>query len=81
MAGDRLTVEVSDDGVGGARPTAGGTGLAGLGDRIAALDGELRISSPPGAGTTLHAVVPFDRDPTPRTSKPAAAGTPRARYR
>ena len=81
VAGDRLTVEVSDDGVGGARATAGGTGLAGLGDRIAALDGELRISSPPGEGTTLHAVVPLGRDQTPRTSKQAGAVTPRARHR
>jgi signal transduction histidine kinase len=50
-------VEVSDDGVGGAQATVDGTGLAGLGDRIAALDGELTITSPPGRGTTLHAEV------------------------
>jgi len=56
--GDRLGVEVADDGVGGAAPTAHGTGLAGLADRIAALDGELVISSPPGRGTTLRAAVP-----------------------
>jgi len=56
--GDRLDVEVADDGVGGAAPTAHGTGLAGLADRIAALDGELVISSPPGRGTTLRAAVP-----------------------
>jgi signal transduction histidine kinase len=54
---DRLTVEVSDDGIGGAQATVDGTGLAGLGDRIAALDGELTITSPPGRGTTLHAEV------------------------
>jgi PAS domain S-box-containing protein len=54
----RLTVEIADDGVGGAAPTPSGTGLAGLSDRIAALDGELRITSPPGGGTTLHAAVP-----------------------
>ena len=56
--GDRLDVEVADDGVGGAAPTAHGTGLAGLADRIAALDGVLVISSPPGRGTTLRAAVP-----------------------
>jgi PAS domain S-box-containing protein len=50
---DRLTV-----GVGGAKATADGTGLAGLGDRIAALDGELAIASPPGGGTTLCAAIP-----------------------
>jgi len=55
----RLTVEIADDGVGGAAPTASGTGLAGLADRIAALDGELPITSPSGGGTTLHATVPY----------------------
>jgi PAS domain S-box-containing protein len=65
-AEDRVTVEVSDDGIGGATPTAGGTGLAGLADRIAALDGELRIESPPGRGTTLHAEIPL--------AGPSAAG-------
>ena len=39
VAGDRLVVDVRDDGIGGAATCAGGTGLAGLGDRIAALDG------------------------------------------
>jgi PAS domain S-box-containing protein len=60
IEGSVLTVEIADDGVGGASPTARGTGLAGLGDRIAALDGELTIASPPGAGTTLHAEIPCD---------------------
>jgi signal transduction histidine kinase len=55
----RLTVDVADDGVGGATATATGTGLAGLADRVAALDGELTITSPPGKGTTLRAVVPL----------------------
>ena len=54
----RLTLEVGDDGNGGAAATAAGTGIAGLGDRVAALDGELEISSPPGRGTTLRAVIP-----------------------
>jgi PAS domain S-box-containing protein len=56
---DRLVVDVSDDGAGGATAAAGGTGLAGLADRIGALDGELIVSSPPGQGTTLHAEVPL----------------------
>lgn len=58
--GERLTVEVSDDGVGGAVPAAGSTGLLGLGDRIAALDGTLEIISEPALGTTLRAEIPLD---------------------
>jgi signal transduction histidine kinase len=50
-------VEVRDDGVGGADPT-GGTGLRGLADRLAALDGRLEVHSPPGAGTLVRAKVP-----------------------
>jgi signal transduction histidine kinase len=53
----RLTVEVRDDGVGGADP-ANGSGLRGLADRVAALDGALAVESPPGRGTTLRAVIP-----------------------
>jgi PAS domain S-box-containing protein len=56
---DELRVTVADDGVGGATATAAGTGLAGLADRIAALDGELTIVSPPGEGTTLRATIPL----------------------
>jgi signal transduction histidine kinase len=58
-ADDRLVVEVSDDGVGGATTAAGGTGLGGLEDRIAALDGDLMVTSPPGQGTTLRAEIPL----------------------
>ena len=46
-AGGVLTLEVSDDGVGGADP-ARGSGLRGLSDRVAALDGELVVDSPVG---------------------------------
>jgi PAS domain S-box-containing protein len=56
---DRLIVEVGDDGVGGATATTGGTGLAGLADRIAALDGELTVTSPPAKGTMLRAEIPL----------------------
>lgn len=56
-AGDRLVVEVRDDGVGGADP-ARGTGLAGLRDRLDALDGRLDIISPPGGPTTVLVEVP-----------------------
>ena len=50
-------VEVRDDGVGGADP-ATGTGLRGLADRIAALDGRLEVHSPPGEGTLVRANIP-----------------------
>jgi PAS domain S-box-containing protein len=53
-----LNVEVGDDGVGGAR-AGGGSGLRGLGDRVAALDGTLDVESPPGAGTRLRATIPL----------------------
>jgi PAS domain S-box-containing protein len=53
-----LTVEVGDDGVGGAR-VAGGSGLRGLGDRVGALDGTLDVESPPGGGTLLRAHIPL----------------------
>ncbi|MDT3444771.1 histidine kinase [Pseudofrankia sp. BMG5.37] len=53
----RLVVAVADDGVGGATP-AGGTGLRGLAERVAALGGTLRIASGPGTGTVLTAELP-----------------------
>ena len=52
-----VLVRVSDDGVGGADPSAG-SGLRGLGDRVAALDGRLEVVSPAGGGTTVRAVMP-----------------------
>ncbi|MEP6954434.1 MAG: sensor histidine kinase, partial [Solirubrobacteraceae bacterium] len=51
------TVEVSDAGRGGADPS-GGSGLRGLADRLAALDGRLEVHSPPGGGTVVKAKVP-----------------------
>jgi signal transduction histidine kinase len=54
----RVTVEVADDGVGGA-DAAGGSGLRGLADRVAALDGTLSLDSPPGDGTRLRAEIPL----------------------
>ena len=52
----RISVEVADDGVGGADPN--GSGLRGLADRVAALDGQFAVSSVPGAGTALRAEFP-----------------------
>jgi signal transduction histidine kinase/uncharacterized protein YhfF len=53
-----IVAEIWDDGSGGARPERG-TGLLGLGDRIAALGGTLRIISPFGEGTRLIATIPL----------------------
>jgi signal transduction histidine kinase len=50
-------VEVTDDGVGGAQP-AEGSGLRGIADRVEALDGRVRLSSAPGEGTRIRAVIP-----------------------
>jgi signal transduction histidine kinase len=57
-AGDDLVLAVADDGVGGAREEPG-SGLSGLLDRVAALDGTLTIESPPGGGTRVRAVLPL----------------------
>ncbi len=53
---DRVFVEVRDDGAGGAH--AGGSGLLGLRDRVAAHDGTLTVDSPPGRGTRITAELP-----------------------
>lgn len=51
-------VTITDDGIGGA-VMSGGSGLAGLSDRVAALGGELEIDSPAGGGTRLTAIIPL----------------------
>jgi signal transduction histidine kinase len=56
--GDELLVVVADDGVGGV-DVAAGSGLRGLQDRLAAVDGALRIDSPRDAGTRLEARIPW----------------------
>ncbi|WP_308251268.1 sensor histidine kinase [Streptomonospora nanhaiensis] len=55
--GGRLVVEVRDDGAGGADPRAG-TGLTGLADRVAVMDGRMLVSSPPGGPTLLRVELP-----------------------
>jgi signal transduction histidine kinase/ketosteroid isomerase-like protein len=52
-----LVVHIRDDGVGGAR--LDGSGLLGLADRLAALDGELRVESPADRGTVVAATIPL----------------------
>jgi signal transduction histidine kinase len=56
--GDVLVVEITDDGIGGAAIAPDG-GLAGLSDRVAALNGALVVNSPPGSGTQLRAQIPL----------------------
>ncbi len=58
-ANGHLMVEVADDGIGGARAD-GGSGLRGLADRVAALDGTLSLDSPSGRGTRLRAKIPVE---------------------
>ena len=54
---DSLRVTVADDGRGGAAASPG-SGLTGLTDRLAAVDGTFTVTSPPGGGTTVTAVIP-----------------------
>jgi signal transduction histidine kinase len=56
--GGVLRLEIRDDGIGGAR-SAGSSGLLGLHDRAAALNGELHVESPPGHGTVVAATLPI----------------------
>ncbi|WP_433467402.1 sensor histidine kinase [Spirillospora sp. CA-128828] len=55
--GDVLTVEIADDGVGGADPGRG-TGLTGMADRVAVIDGRLLVSSPAGGPTVVRVELP-----------------------
>jgi signal transduction histidine kinase len=57
-ADGRMLIEVADDGVGGADASEG-SGLRGLADRLAAVDGRFEVDSEPGAGTTVHAEIPL----------------------
>jgi signal transduction histidine kinase len=54
---DHLSIEVSDDGIGGADARSG-SGLRGLADRLAALDGTITVVSPVGGGTRVCAQIP-----------------------
>ncbi|MEV4679291.1 sensor histidine kinase [Streptomyces kurssanovii] len=57
-SGDRLLLQVMDDGKGGAR-LDGGTGMAGLAERLGAVDGLFVLDSPPGGPTTVTAELPW----------------------
>lgn len=54
-----ISLEVSDDGHGGA-DLLGGTGLRGLSDRVAAVGGRLEVRSDKGRGTTIHSEIPCE---------------------
>jgi signal transduction histidine kinase len=54
----RLRLAVHDDGHGGAGPGRG-TGLAGLVERVATVDGTLGVDSPPGGPTTMTIELPL----------------------
>jgi signal transduction histidine kinase len=60
-ADSMLTVQVSDDGAGGADATRG-SGLTGLRDRVEAVGGSMTLDSPAGAGTVLTALLPVTAD-------------------
>jgi signal transduction histidine kinase len=74
--GRRVSLEVVDDGVGGA-DTATGSGLMGLADRVSVVDGTFTLHSPPGHGTRVGcevpvpAPVPHRAPATPRVTEPA----------
>jgi signal transduction histidine kinase len=59
-AGGRLEIVVADDGRGGATAGADGTGLRGLAQRAAAVDGSLTVHSPAGGPTTITAELPCE---------------------
>ncbi|EFL24119.1 two-component system sensor kinase [Streptomyces himastatinicus ATCC 53653] len=66
-SGSRLLIRVRDDGRGGASPD-GGSGLAGLAERLGSVDGRFVVDSPPGGPTSVEAELPWrDRDGTSRT--------------
>ena len=58
-AGRVASIEIADDGIGGADDAAG-SGLRGLADRVEALQGSLHINSSPEAGTIITAELPFE---------------------
>ncbi|MDH2430235.1 DUF4118 domain-containing protein [Sphaerisporangium sp. TRM90804] len=78
-----LRLSIRDDGAGGADP-AGGSGLAGLCDRVEVLGGTLDLESPPGGGTSLTVAIPLDEERpagpgrASRSPEPGVTGAPEA---
>ena len=58
--GPSLLIDVRDDGQGGAVEHPGG-GLSGLSDRVAAVEGTFRLSSPKGGPTVVHVELPWQQ--------------------
>jgi signal transduction histidine kinase len=56
---DYLRISVQDNGIGGAE-LGKGSGLIGLKDRVETLGGTIRVVSPRGGGTSLHAMIPLN---------------------
>jgi signal transduction histidine kinase len=75
--GNELRIEVTDDGIGGADPESG-TGLRGLVDRLAALDGTMTIDSPIRGGTRITARIPIVAVEANFPSRVSPAGADRA---
>ncbi|MDO4917805.1 MAG: histidine kinase [Rothia sp. (in: high G+C Gram-positive bacteria)] len=63
LVGESLVVTLEDNGIGGAEP-ARGTGLAGLVERAAALEGSFQVDSPVGGPTRLTLALPLPKDST-----------------
>jgi signal transduction histidine kinase len=70
--GGTITLDVVDDGIGGAA-SGGGSGLLGLADRVSVVNGTFSLDSPPGEGTAVGCVIPV---PAP-VPEPVAAVTPK----
>jgi signal transduction histidine kinase len=68
----RMTITVGDDGTGGADPNRG-TGLAGIERRLAAFDGTMAVTSPPGGPTVVTMELPCELS-SPRTSPSSGTG-------
>jgi signal transduction histidine kinase len=73
-----LKVEVADDGVGGA-DLSRGSGLRGLADRVAVVDGTFEIDSPPGKGTRLVCRIPVPASESPQEEEAVVLVTDRMR--
>ena len=65
-----LSLSVTDDGVGGADPAGGGTGLLGLRHRVSAYDGRLTVRSRPGEGTVVSVTLPTRERATSKEGEP-----------
>jgi len=70
--GNLLQMTVEDDGRGGATPGAG-SGLRGIERRLAAFDGTLRVTSPPGGPTSVTMELPCESS-SPKTSPSSGTG-------